>query len=250
MNFYVYVYLDPRKTGKHQYGEYIFDYEPFYVGKGKDKRYYDHIKRRKSYKTPAAKKVCSLIESGIKPEILVYKDKLSCDAAFELEISMIKIIGRRDLGIGPLLNLTDGGDGVSNVSDQTREKLRNRIVLEETRQKIKIARGKQIFSNESIRKRNKSMETSMIGNSNGAKQFIIFSIKTGNHKVIKNLKEYSIDNKLNYSHMLDVSKERRKHHKGLVVKVYEKELNLDEIIDRMRFVTITRNFPGREESIL
>lgn len=32
--FYVYVYLDPRKEGKYVYGEFQFDYEPFYVGKG------------------------------------------------------------------------------------------------------------------------------------------------------------------------------------------------------------------------
>jgi len=249
MYFYVYLYLDPRKPGEYQYGEYHFDYEPFYVGKGKGKRYYDHIKRRKSYKTPAAKKVCSLVENGTIPTILIYEDGLNSANAFELEINMIKTIGRRDLGIGPLLNLTDGGDGVSNVSIQTREKLRNRIVSEKTKDKIRKKRAEQVFSEESIKKRNRSMEISMIGNTNGAKEFIIFSIKTGNHKIVKNLKEYSSDNNLNYGHMMDVSKGRRKHHRGLVVSIYDKS-NPEDIIDKMKHITITRRFPSREVSIL
>ena len=32
--YYVYIYIDPRKPGKFKYGEYEFDYEPFYIGKG------------------------------------------------------------------------------------------------------------------------------------------------------------------------------------------------------------------------
>jgi len=43
--FYVYVYLDPRKPGNYTYGDYHFDYEPFYVGKGCDDRLNDHLKK-------------------------------------------------------------------------------------------------------------------------------------------------------------------------------------------------------------
>ena len=42
-NFYVYVYLDPRKTGEFIFDEFKFDFEPFYVGKGKNRRLYYHL---------------------------------------------------------------------------------------------------------------------------------------------------------------------------------------------------------------
>lgn len=42
-NFYIYVYLDPRKKGKYVYNQLEFNMEPFYLGKGRDDRCYKHL---------------------------------------------------------------------------------------------------------------------------------------------------------------------------------------------------------------
>jgi len=108
-NFYVYAYLDPRKIGKYTYGELSFDYEPFYIGKGTKNRCYSGIRDKiKSLKTC---KIRSLIDSGNFPIVTKIYENISNEEACSLEIESIKKIGRIDLKLGPLTNLTDGGTG-------------------------------------------------------------------------------------------------------------------------------------------
>ena len=128
--FYVYVILDPRKPGSFQYRDsQIFNYEPFYIGKGKGRRCWDHlgqIKGAKKETTFKANKIRKIFrESGLEPIIIKLEENLFEDAAFELEKLLIKQIGRFDQGRGPLTNLTDGGDGplASSFSEVTRKKM-------------------------------------------------------------------------------------------------------------------------------
>lgn len=121
--YYVYALLDTSKPGVFIYDDLIFDYEPFYIGKGTNNRdYHSAFDRHNSFKR---NKIKSLKKKNI--EILSIKvfDNLNEQESFNIETSIIKKIGRRDLKLGPLTNLTDGGDGRTNiiVSDETKRKI-------------------------------------------------------------------------------------------------------------------------------
>ena len=60
----------------------------------------------------------------------IVKTDLTWDEACEEEIRLIKHYGRKDLGLGTLVNMTDGGDGAKGVkwSDERIEKRRNQSI--------------------------------------------------------------------------------------------------------------------------
>ena len=99
MCFYVYIY----------YTNSI----PFYVGKGCNGRVYQHLygKGRNKHLVNKIRKIQK--ETGKDPEIRFFMTNISESLAFDLERYLIRFFGRKDKGLGPLLNLTDGGDGVS-----------------------------------------------------------------------------------------------------------------------------------------
>lgn len=130
-NFYVYVYFDPSR-----------DFEAFYIGKGKDNRSHCHLTR--TDKHPFTQRLQKMAREGIIPIIERY-ERLSEKAAFDLERVLIKEIGRKDLGNGTLLNLSEGGEGPSGQiqSIETRlkrsEAQRNRSPEEKAKTSKKIS---------------------------------------------------------------------------------------------------------------
>lgn len=94
-----YVYIHRKKT----------DNQIFYVGVGTGLKYYRSKSKsdRNKWWHNTVKKHGYYIQ--------IVKDKLNIQEALYLEIFLISIIGRKDLKLGPLVNLTDGGEGTLNV---------------------------------------------------------------------------------------------------------------------------------------
>lgn len=88
--------------------------EIFYVGIGNIKRPHSKSRRSKFWHNIVNK-------YGYNTKII--SELSTWQTVCLLEKWMIREIGRRDLGLGPLVNLTDGGDGTINMSTEVKERL-------------------------------------------------------------------------------------------------------------------------------
>ena len=143
--------------------------EIFYIGIGNDKRPYDFNKRSKWWLK---------IFNKTKINVEIIAKNLTREDACELEMFLISEYGRRDLGTGSLVNMTDGGDtgglgavrtqehkdaiarsnSKRNVSDKTRKKMslihKGKTVYfsKEHKENLSIANKNRIVSNETKEK--------------------------------------------------------------------------------------------------
>jgi len=138
--YYVYLFLDPNKKGEYTYGDYKFDYEPFYVGKGQKyetgsgDRINTHFRpsslKKNTYKNNKIKKI---LNEGLYPIIVKVKENLDEPTSFIFEKEIIKVIGRYKTKTGPLTNQTDGGEGPSGIKRKkaslaTRKKISDSLI--------------------------------------------------------------------------------------------------------------------------
>jgi hypothetical protein len=111
--------------------------EPFYIGIGSDTE--GKYKRSKSKRNRNNHWQNIIACTDYKVQIMF--DDLTWEEANEKEIELVALYGRRDLGLGTLVNLTDGGDGSVGCKPN-----------KETRQKQSEAKKGKKQSEEHIRK--------------------------------------------------------------------------------------------------
>jgi hypothetical protein len=141
--FYTYAYLREDRT-------------PYYIGKGEKNRIY---KKKKNEIQPPKDK----------SRIIFLKENLTEKEAFEHEIYMIAVFGRKDLGTGILHNRTNGGEGCSGAVRSEEWKLnqsKNRegiLLSEEHKRKIGESKMGKPRSEETKRKQSESMKGKYTG---------------------------------------------------------------------------------------
>ncbi len=102
-NYYVYMYISPITN------------LPFYVGKGKGRRYLSHLKHQSKFDGNKHKKnkINEILNNYLVPIIEIISSGLTEDDAFILEKDTIEKYGRLNNQTGILCNMTDGGEGQS-----------------------------------------------------------------------------------------------------------------------------------------
>ena len=212
--YYTYAYL--RKTDK----------TPYYIGKGQKRRMFaEHLRGNGSF-TPK--------DRG---RIIILKYFVDEIEAYKHEMYMIAVLGRKDLGTGILINISDGGEGSSNVSQRTRELIgkahKGKVCSEETKRKISETRKNSKIECPDYLKKHYSKIHSGEGNPNYGKKHspetlakISAATKGKNIKTrwyitpngdkikIDNLREYCEKNNLNHICMINLHNGHCRSYKG------------------------------------
>ena len=166
MKYYTYAFLREKDSETAKAGT------PYYIGKGSGKRAYWKGDRVASLPTD-------------KSRILILKHFANEADAFKHERYMIAVLGRKDLGTGILVNLSDGGEGSSGYkhTPEARAKMskanagrtlspyhrkrisegqKGKVIPPDVKEKMKIAqqhrRKTQVVSEETKRKTSETMK--------------------------------------------------------------------------------------------
>ncbi len=144
--YYTYVYLDPTKKIDNEFG-----YEPFYVGKGKNKRHLVHLLDAQCGIIGDNKlkynKIKKLLNNDIIPLIIFYAENITDMEALYHEKQLIAKYGTimpvKNVKSGCLSNLTAGGDGTAGKiwTEEQKRNMKNVISKSEARKLGSIKSG-------------------------------------------------------------------------------------------------------------
>lgn len=118
--FYAYIYRDRNGT-------------PFYVGKGSGKRAWNFTRGNQRH---LRNKIAKMRREDCPPSVEII-EALDEDHAKFLETCLIAVIGRKDLGLGSLLNLTDGGDGRVGWTEEQKKEHSAKITGQKRSQEVR-----------------------------------------------------------------------------------------------------------------
>lgn len=136
--------------------------EVFYIGIGDDKNY------NRAYQKRSRNLFWKHIVSKTNYSVEIIEDDLTWENACLKEVEYIKKFGRRDLGIGLLVNLTDGGEGLHNPAIDVRNKIRSHF-FGKTRIEIYGAEKAKEITNKIILKNTGKKRTDEFKKSQGLK---------------------------------------------------------------------------------
>jgi len=161
--------------------------EVFYIGIG--------ISKKRAYSKHGRNKHWLNTVNKYGYEVQILTNNIKYDLAKELEINLISFYGRKDLNLGKLVNMTDGGEGFSNMN-----------LEEKTKRKIRLTNyneNKKDYSFTQNENYKLNMRNSCLGKNNKK----IINTKTG--VIFESMRKASEDNKINYSVLSEMLNNKR-----------------------------------------
>jgi hypothetical protein len=183
--------------------------EVFYVGIGTEKRAYRKFSRSKFW---------HYITDKVDYRVDILFNSLSRDEACILEVALIEFYGRRNLGKGTLVNLTDGGEAPNGLihSEETKKKISDKtsgsnnprygaIISKETRRKIGEGNTGKVHTKE---------HNAKIKDSSNKKPVIQLDLEGNFIREWESIKAAVRIGGFHHSCIPSVCRGERKHHKG------------------------------------
>lgn len=241
---FIYAYLDPTKPGNFKYGNYIFSFEPFYIGKSKTNSVYNRMNQHLEFVKNRGidltnnmykfNKIKKILDQGLDPYIIKVEENLNLLSSFNLEKLLIEKIGMSIKGDGPLVNISCGGEGGDTFTNNPRKddirKMRKEQMLENNpmrglkleeypSHKSKLSGNHWNKGRRASEETKKKMRTSRSGANNSR------SYKVGKYNLNGDLievydyaKKCAEINKINYSNFINRIIDKEKIHNNFIYK--------------------------------